>query len=58
MRVSNFGRTLEEPPAWELRPTFEERQETLEALDGVTRAELARGKRGEFFRSEAEEVLT
>ena len=49
---------LEEPPAWEPRPTFEERQETLEALDGVTRAELARGKRGEFFRSEAEEVLT
>jgi hypothetical protein len=42
----------------EPRPTFAERQEVLAALNEVTRANLAQGKRDEFFRSEAEEVLT
>ncbi|WP_394179692.1 DUF6538 domain-containing protein [Yoonia maritima] len=40
------------------RPTFEERQESLEWLDEITRSNLARGKRDEIFLAEAQEVLT
>jgi integrase len=40
------------------RPTFEERQSGIEESDAFTRANLARGKRDVFLRSEAEEVLT
>jgi hypothetical protein len=40
------------------RPTFEERQLGIEESDEVTRANLARGQRDVFFRSEAEEALT
>ncbi|MCV2866964.1 DUF6538 domain-containing protein [Albidovulum sediminicola] len=60
VRLSGFE-DLEEPEApleYEPRPTFEERQETLAAVDEFTRANLARGKQDEFFRSEAEEVLS
>ena len=43
---------------WEPRPIFEERQQLNEGMDEITRVNLARGKQDEFFRSEAEEVLT
>lgn len=49
--------TTEPLPELPLR-TFEERQEGVEGLDEITRSNLARGKRDEFFKSEAEEVLT
>ncbi len=38
--------------------SFEESEETLEALDSVNRYEYARGDLGVFFIGEAEEVLT
>lgn len=48
----------DEPIAYEPRPTFEEWQQVSQDMNEVNRANLARGKRDEFFRSEAEEVLT
>jgi integrase len=47
-----------EPLSEEPRPTFEERQSGVEEMDEITRSNLARGKRDEFLRSEAEDVLT
>ncbi len=48
----------DEPIAYEPRPTFEEWQEVNQDMNEVNRTNLARGKRDEFFRSEADEVLT
>lgn len=39
-------------------PTFEERSEDVEMFGDIARHMLARGKSDEFYRSEAEEVLT
>ncbi|QFT74013.1 Phage integrase family protein [Ruegeria sp. THAF33] len=48
----------DEPIVYEPRPTFEEWQQVNQDMNEVNRANLARGKRDEFFRSEADEVLT
>ncbi|MCB1337807.1 MAG: hypothetical protein KDK10_10290 [Maritimibacter sp.] len=60
VRLDGFYDTEDEaePLADLPRPTFRERQDLGEDMDEVTRANLAQGKRDEFFRSEAEEVLT
>lgn len=39
------------------KPTFEEHQDSVDETDEIARANLARGKRDEFYRSEAEDVL-
>lgn len=49
---------LDKPIIWEPRRTFEEYQDLGSDMDEVNRANLARGKKDQFFRSEAEEVLT
>ncbi|MGM0660195.1 MAG: DUF6538 domain-containing protein, partial [Pseudomonadota bacterium] len=48
----------EETQEYDPRPSFEERQELIEDMDAVTRGNLARGKQDEFFKGEAEEVLS
>lgn len=48
----------EDPIAHEPRPSFEELEELIEDMDAVTRGNLARGKQDDFFRDEAEEVLS
>jgi len=51
-------KTGEETQEYYPRPSFEERQELIEDMDAVTRGNLARGKQDEFFKGEAEEVLS
>lgn len=48
----------DEPITYEPRPTFEEWQQVNQDMNEFNRTNLARGKRDEFFRSEAEEILT
>lgn len=48
----------EETQEYDPRASFEERQELIEDMDAVTRGNLARGKQDEFFKGEAEEVLS
>lgn len=47
-----------QPLAEQPLPTFEERQADIDDMDEIARWNLARGKRDEFYRYEAEEVLT
>lgn len=48
----------QEPKPWAPVPTFEARAESVEVFGDIARYMLARGKSDEFYRSEAEEVLT
>ena len=52
--ISAGAETVEYAP----RPSFEEYEELVDDMDSVTRKNLARGKQDEFFRAEAEEVLS
>ena len=52
--ISEGEETVEYAP----RPSFEEYEELVDDMDSLTRKSLARGKQDEFFRSEAEEVLS
>lgn len=48
----------DEPIVYDPRPTFEERQQVTQDMIEVGAFNLARGKRDEFFRSEAEDILS